>query len=200
MSVPAPMKKHRPRWLRWLRWLGIFVACWVTVVPTLQALWIRDLVLSAVRSAQSVRLEEFRGGEVLSKVELTSQQRAAVRRALPIVPDIGVPGMVTLCFVPHHRGVTRDATGQESAFTICFGCDEARVGRGGIFMTPFLWRSSLRRLFADHHIPVRGLREYSKPVPPNNALERTAAPLGSRTVQVICQRLLQPTDASGGGR
>lgn len=30
-------------------------------------------------------------------------------------------------------------------------------------------------------------------VPPNHALQRTAAPLGRRTVQVICLRLLQPT-------
>lgn len=157
------MNKKRPGWLRWLCWLAVFAAFWVTVVPTLQAFWIRHRVLSAVRSAQSVRLEEFRGGEVLTKVELTSQQREAVRRALPIVPDIGLPGMIALCFVPHHRVVTRDAAGQESAFTICFGCDEARVERGAIFMTPFLWRSSLRRLFTDHQIPVRGLREYSTP-------------------------------------
>ena len=27
----------------------------------------------------------------------------------------------------------------------------------------------------------------------NKTLQRTAAPLGSRTVQLICQRLLQPT-------
>jgi len=163
------MNKKRPRWLRWLRWLAIFISCWATVVPTLLALRIRHRVLSAVAAAQSVRLEEFRGGEVLTKVELTSQQRETVRRALPIVPDIGLPGMINLCFVPHHRVVTRDTAGQESAFTICFGCDEARVARGAIFMTPFLWRSSLRRLFTDHQIPVRGLGEYSTLVLPASA-------------------------------
>jgi len=31
------------------------------------------------------------------------------------------------------------------------------------------------------------------PLPPTRALHLTAAPLGSRTVQTICQRLLQPT-------
>src|SRR5687768_3055184 len=111
------MKKRR-KWPRWLRWLVIFMACWFIVIPTIQALWIRHQVLSSVRSAQSVRLEEFRGREVLNKLELTPEQRKVVRRALPIVPDIGIPGLIALCFVPHHRVVTRDAAGQESAFII----------------------------------------------------------------------------------
>jgi hypothetical protein len=100
---------------------------------------------------------------VRAKMELTYGQRDAIRHALPIVPDLGMPGLISLCFVPHHRIVMRDAAGQETKFTVCFGCDEVQLADGNIFMTPFLWRSSLRRLFTEHGIPVRDLREYSKP-------------------------------------
>ena len=141
----------------------------------MQVLWIRHQVLSAVRSAQSVRLEEFRGGVVLTKVELTSEQRAAVRAALPIVPDTGLPGVIALCFSPHHRIIARDASGEEFTFTVCFGCDEAKIEQGSIFMTPLLWHSSLRQLFTDHNIPIRALSDYYKPVSPDNTPEPTAS-------------------------
>jgi hypothetical protein len=160
------MKNTRRRWLRWLRWAGIFVAVWVTVVPTIQLLWIRHRVLSAVRSAQSVRLEEFSFGKVLTSVEFTSNDSNWIRPAMPIRPDIGCPGMIDLCFIPHHRIVTRDRAGLEWTFTICFHCDEGRIGRGNIFMTPYLWRSSLRRLFTENHVPIRAEYSYSEPATP----------------------------------
>jgi hypothetical protein len=137
---------------RLLCWFAVFVAGWSTVVPTVQALWIRHQVVSAVRSAQSVRLEEFEGVGVLSKVDLDVEQRNAVASALPIVPDVGWPDTVRRCFVPHHRVIARNAYGQEFAFTVCFGCEQVMTLRAGIFATPFLWRSTLRRLFNDHKI------------------------------------------------
>ena len=133
----------------------------------MQAWWVRHQVLSAVRSAQSVRLEEFRGDVVLTQVELTAGQRAAVGAALPMVPDFGLPGVIPLCFSPHHRIIARDGSGAEFTFTVCFGCENAEIKQGPIFMTPWLWHASLRRLFTDHNIPIRSLSDYSKPVATN---------------------------------
>jgi len=155
-----------PQGLQRLSWLAAFVAGWIIVVPTVQALWVRYQVVSAVRTAQSVRLEEFNGATVLSKVELEMEQRGAVAGALPMVVDIGLPGMGARCFVPHHRVIARDAHGQEFALTVCFGCEQAATSRAGAFATPFFWRSSLRRLFTDHHIPARDLREYARTASP----------------------------------
>ena len=156
-------KRPRPRWLRWLRWLGLFIVCWITIIPTLQALWMRRQVVSGIRSAQSIRLEEFHVDQVLAKVELDAKQRDAAVSALPIVPDIGLPGpSILLCWFPHHRIVMTNADGREVSFDVCFSCDEISFDRGRIMMMPYLWHSSLRQLFIDHKIPIRTRREYSK--------------------------------------
>lgn len=113
-----------------------------------------------MRSAETVRLEGFDdNGDVLARVELDTRQREAVASALPLRPDIGIPGLIAYCFVPHHRIVARDAAGQDVVFLLCFECDELRFQQGPIRMTPLLWRSSLRRLFTDHKIPVRDASE-----------------------------------------
>jgi hypothetical protein len=160
-SRNVPAKKPRRRWLRWLKWLAVFIVLWVTIIPSLQAFWLRQRVASAMRSAKAVRLEEY-SGRILNKVELDLQQRKAVISALRLAPDIGMPGMIALCFMPHHRVVIQNADGREIAFDICFGCDEVRFDEEGIMMTPFAWQSSLRRLFTDHGIPIRSQREYAR--------------------------------------
>ena len=125
----------------------------------------------AFEAARSVRLEEFlpnelRGpvskGKVLNRVELSVEQRKAVVSAIPMTPDIGVPGFILLCYMPHHRVVTTNSDGGEVAFEICFGCDEVSFAQGPVVMTPFAWRSSLRRLFTDYGIPVQTRDEYRR--------------------------------------
>lgn len=138
------------------------MALWVVGVPTVQALSTRQRVLSAVRAAQSARLEEFGfGGSVLTVAELAPGQREAVARAMPPLPDLGWPGLMLLCFIPHHRIVARDSAGHEFKFQVCFTCDQVRADGGSIDMTPLLWRSP-RRLFTEHNVRVRDLHEYSE--------------------------------------
>ncbi len=155
MDRPIPPLKRR--WLRLLRWPAIVLASLVIGIPTLQAFILRFRVLSAVRSAQSVRLEEIGGGdmELLNAVELSPEQRKEVASAMPLLPDVGTFGMFKLCFVPRHQIVARGPAGQDFVFQVCFECDQVRVQEGLIFGTPVFWRSPLRRLFTEHKIPVR---------------------------------------------
>ena len=164
--------KPKRRWLRWLlKWLAIVISCWVIIIPSLQAFWLRHQIVAAFEAARSVRLEEFlpselsgpvSRGTVLNKVELSMEQRKAVVSAIPMTPDSGVPGFILLCYMPHHRVVMTNSDGGEVAFEICFGCDEVSFAQGPVVMTPFVWRSSLRRLFTDHGILVRTKDEYRK--------------------------------------
>jgi hypothetical protein len=163
--------KPRRRWLKWLKWLAIVIGCWVIVIPSLQALWLRHRVVSAFEAARLVCLEEFlpselsgpvSKGKVLNSVELSAEQRKALVSAIPMTPDIGVPGSILLCYMPHHRVVMTNPDGGQVAFEICFGCDEFSFAQDPVVMTPFLWRSSLRGLFTDHGIPVRTKDEYRK--------------------------------------
>jgi hypothetical protein len=111
--------------------------------------------LSAVSLAQSVRLEGFSRFSKPPKiiaVELNTEQRKTIASGLPIVPDIGIPGLKTLCFLPHHRLIARDANGKEFGFLICFNCDEMKIDDGMILEMPFLWHSSIRNLFAENKI------------------------------------------------
>jgi hypothetical protein len=153
-----PRKSKYKRIFRWLRWFAIFIICFTIVIPTLQALWVRHQVLSVINSAQSVRLGAFsrfaKPPKVIT-VELNTEQRKAITSALPIVPDIGIPGLYTLCFVPHHRLIAHSADGKDFVFLICFTCDEMNINDGKILETPFLWHSSLRNLFRENKIPLQ---------------------------------------------
>jgi hypothetical protein len=155
------MERLRSKGLRWLLWLAGFLAVLVIVIPTVQAFSIRHQVVSAVDAAQSVRLEEVGdGGAILSSAELDPKQRRAVASAMPFLPNLGVPGMISMCFIPHHRVVALDSAGHRFVFRVCFACDELNVQEEMPFMTPPLWQSSLRRLFTDHKIQIRSAREY----------------------------------------
>jgi hypothetical protein len=176
------MKPKSVRWLRWLKWTGLFALCWITVIPTLQAIWVRQKISSALRSATAVRLEEFvpnyatRKHRIISSVELSGKQRDDIVSALPILPDIGVAGVITLCYKPHHKAVILQADGNELVLEVCFGCDELRLGEGGIMMTPFLWKSPLRKLFTSHSVPIREQREYSKLTASTTEAELSSSP------------------------
>lgn len=111
----------------------------------------RDQITNAIQSAQEVRLEEFDdNGKILSRRELNAEQRAKASESIAGDLTGGVPFTLTLCFVPHHRMIARDAKGLEFIFTICFECDEAAITGSGPFAMPTHWRSSLRRLFEEN--------------------------------------------------
>ena len=153
MDRPIPPQK---RWRRWLRKAVIGLAVVFIGIPTLQAFVLHFRVMSAVLLARSVRLEAFDfDGAVLAKAELDGKQRKEIASAMPLLPDIGVPGLMALCFVPRHRIVASAPSGEEKEFLVCFECDQLGFFGSLVSATPFFWRSPLRRLFTGHGIPVR---------------------------------------------
>lgn len=151
-----PETKKTSRWRRVFRWAGIFFFLIFIAAPTVIAAITRIRIASALRSASSVRLEEFVFQTVLTSRPLTPSEFDHVTDALPILPDLGIPGGYTMCFIPHHRVVITDrATQHDTTLTVCFHCDEVRLSGHQIMMTPYVWRRSLRQLFARHNIPIR---------------------------------------------
>ena len=104
----------------------------------------------------SVRLEEYSFHTVLTSRTLSPTEYIHVTDALPLWPDIGIPGSSSMCFIPHHRVVITDrVTQQETTFAVCFHCDEVCLSGHQILQTPYAWRRSLRQLFSQHDIPIR---------------------------------------------
>ena len=136
----------------------IVFVCW----PTVDAYVIRGEVVSALEHAQSARLEEFSGTNILTTLELSTEERRQITSALPVTPDVGAPFLGELCFVPHHRVVITDQEGKKFVLTVCFQCDQVETDTLGILGTPYLWRASIRHLFSSHGIPIRDLREYDR--------------------------------------
>src|SRR5882762_2839640 len=122
------------------------------ILPTVAGFRIRYGIASALRRAENVRLEEFRGSQVITSVELPREEWRQVLAAVPVVPDAGAPFMVALCFIPHHRVVIMDAADGRFDFIVCFGCDQVATDSSGILGAPFLWRAPGRRLFPQHKI------------------------------------------------
>jgi hypothetical protein len=152
------MSKRRKIWICVGTMLFAFFVGW----PTVHALFIRGRASSALKQAESVRLEEFVFHVPLASVELPRPQWSEITAHLPMVPDVGVPGSVKLCFIPHHRIVITGPHQQQFIFTVCFGCDQATVGNSGIFALPYLWSTPLRHLFMSHQIRIRSDREYTE--------------------------------------
>jgi hypothetical protein len=153
--MDRPRSPRKVRWLRRLRRSMIFLACLFVGIPTLEAVVLSFRVLWAVGSAQSVRLEAFDFEGNVVAAELDRSERKDIALAMPPLPDVGVPGLTALCFVPHHRIVTRASSGQEKEFLVCFECEQLGFFGSLVSSTPFLWRSSIRRLFTNHGIPVQ---------------------------------------------
>lgn len=176
MDRPRPSPK---RWRRWLRRLVIGFALVVIGVfigiPTAQAFLLHFRVMRAVNSAQSVRLEAFDFmGNVLAKAELDRKQRREIAAAMPLLPDIGVPGLMALCFVPRHRIVTQASSGQAREFLVCFECDQLGFFDSLVSSTPFFWRSPLRRLFSGHGVRVQEPSRWEEKYKLSLRLEGTA--------------------------
>ena len=154
----GPLRRPPPkRAIAALLAFGIFV-----IWPTVDAWRLRHAVTVALRTAASIRLEEFAFHRTLASVELPRSEWPQFVGALPVVPDVGMPGLVKLCFIPHHRIVVTDSRGGRFEFTVCFQCDQLKVGQTGIVATPYLWQGSLRRLFGSHRVLIRSDREYNR--------------------------------------
>ena len=116
----------------------------------------RDQIVNALHTAASVRLEEFDdNGKILSQSDLNSEQRVVATESIKGDMTGGTAFTLTMCFVPHHRLIARDAKGLEFIFTICFECDEAAITGTGPFSMPIKWRSSLRKLFEQNGFQVK---------------------------------------------
>jgi hypothetical protein len=142
------------------RSLLALVLIWFILIPTINAFRVRHSLAVALDGAASVRLEEFVYGVPLATVDLPRDKWPQVLAATPIVPDAGWPGSVKLCFIPHHRVVITSPQHQQFAFSICFACDQSHTKPMGIFATPYLWCTPLRRLFTNNGIRVRTGQEY----------------------------------------
>jgi hypothetical protein len=120
----------------------------------------RELVRS-LQHARTVRLEEFSGTNILTALELSHEQWPQVASAASTVPDFKTHD-IAACYNPHHRIVIQEEQGKDFVFAVCFECEKVKTEESGIIVTPYLWRSSLLRLFTNHRIPVRGIVEYSR--------------------------------------
>ena len=147
--------KKPKRWRRILIYVGVVAFTLFVGIPTVSVLRTRFQISSAVRSASSVRLEEHSFGKVLSTRTLIPAEFQRVTEAVPITPDFGIPGLIALCFVPHHRVIIADAARQQTTFEVCFSCEQVQLSGHGLLPTPSAWRQPLRQLFLRHDIPIR---------------------------------------------
>ena len=136
--------------------LGAFVIAVVVVVPSISALRARHRLASAIGPTTSIRLEEFQDDSILTSQPLDLEQSRSVLRALPLLPDAGIPGIIKFCYIPHHRIVVSDSSGAtRRTMSVCFGCEQFAFDDSDVAPTPFAWRQPLRRLFVQHGIPIR---------------------------------------------
>ena len=149
----TPKKPNLRR--RILIYVGVFAFTLFVLVPTAFVFRMRFQISAAVRSASSVRLEEHSFGNVLSTRTLTPAEFQQVNEAVPITLDYGVPGLIALCFIPHHRVIIADATQQQTTFEVCFSCEQVQLSGHFLLPTPSAWRQPLRQLFLRHDIPIR---------------------------------------------
>lgn len=141
------------------------------VWPSRNAYIIHRELVHSLQHARTVRLEEFLETNILTVLELSHDQWPQVASAAPLVPDFKTPLVETACFNPHHRIVVQDKQRKDFTFTVCFECEKVKTEEFGVIMTPYLWQSSLLRLFSNHKIPVRGIMEYSRLAREQQAVE-----------------------------
>jgi len=141
--------------------VGILV--WVLVGwPTSDALAIRRQLSTALAQARTVRLEESAGLNILTVVELPRSEWHKLLDALPPVPDAGVRILIRKCYWPNHRALIVGEHGEEFTLDVSFVCEEISTEASGVHGTPYFWRSSIRKMFLEFHVPIRDPSEYSK--------------------------------------
>ncbi|WP_422929228.1 hypothetical protein [Singulisphaera sp. PoT] len=157
------MRKWNRR--RIVRWLAIAAGFWVLlfVVWPLGVGWNRKTtLLSAMRSASSVIVEEFSDvdGRVLGGLELDAARRAELLRILPRAMPRGFGYTFKLCFVPHHRIVARTPGKPDFVMTICFFCDQATNDGFWIYDMRPSGSKALSDFLRANGIRVQTLEEY----------------------------------------
>lgn len=143
------------RWRRIQIWIGILCLVVFVGIPTAQVLGARFQIASALRSASSVRLEEYSYPRTLTSRVLTPAEYRQVTDAMPITLKVGIPGVIYRCFDPHHRVVITDASQREMTLDVCFTCQGFCLTGNDVLITPSAWRQRLRQLFLRHDIPIR---------------------------------------------
>lgn len=159
----SPVKSNPAKISRVRRAILLLAALFFAVavfVPGISALRACHRLVSAVGSAASIRLEEFQGDSILSSQPLQPELSQSVLCALPLLPDLGIPGIIKPCYIPHHRIIGADSSGAtRCAVSVCFGCEQFAFDDSDVAPTPFSWRQPLRRLFVQHGVLIRS--EYS---------------------------------------
>lgn len=129
---------------RILKGLGLLSVLFFVGCPTADLLRTRLAISSALRSPSSIRLERR---DLVNPPTTSPVSADEIRDALPFAVDVGIPGLMAMCFIPHHRVVITDAaTHRDRIFEVCFHCDQMQFAGRGIRFTPFLWREPLRKL------------------------------------------------------
>ena len=157
------MRKWNRR--RIVRWLAIAAGVWglLFVVWPLGVGWNRKAtVLSSMRSARSVIVEEFSDvdGKVLGRLELDAARRAELLRILPKALPRGFGFSLKLCFVPHHRIIARSPGKPDFVMTICFFCDQAKNQENSIYEMEPSGSQALSQFLRANGIRVQTLEEY----------------------------------------
>ncbi len=137
--------------------IGIGILCLIVFagIPTARVLRTRSQISSALRSASTVRLEEYLDFKTLTSRILTPAEYHQVSDAVPITWQVGIPGVIKRCFSPHHRVVITDTNQLETTVDICFTCEGILVSGSDTLPTPSAWRQRLRQLFLRHDISIR---------------------------------------------
>jgi hypothetical protein len=200
-------KPPKPRrWCRILIGVGIFCFAIFVGIPTAQVLCTRFRISSALRSASTVRLEEYSFPRILTSRVITPAEYRQITDAVPITLQVGVPGVILRCFQPHHRVVITDTSQRETTFYVCFTCEEFCLSGGDVHLTPSAWRQPLRQLFLRNNIPIReryppDMSRTPESVEPTGALPESAVNVEAkdqpddRRDVVLRMRTPQPTNA-----
>jgi hypothetical protein len=152
------MRKWRRRIVRCLVLLIVlFIVIWVLVgivLPETAVVSRRKRIVSALGSAQSVRVEKFEGPKILAQHELDATQRVSLIQTIPAIVSRSLPISFKMCFDPHHRIIARDSGGVEFTLTICFECDQAKHNGSGIYDMSPSGSAALRQLFKQNGVHV----------------------------------------------
>ncbi len=153
------------RWLRLTLTLAVVAGVFTFVVlPSIPALRKRHEILSALRSAVAIRLEEFLPGHgepdtILTTRALTAAEHHHVSAAIPITFPAGIPGLFKPCWEPHHRVVITAPDHHEITLAVCFTCSEVSYPDAPtnhpIIRMPSAWREPLQQLFLRRGVPIR---------------------------------------------
>ncbi len=152
---------RRARFIVWGTVIGfaILVAIPFVISFSVKLRW-RYQIDNALRSADTVRIEEFERDKILSHLELDEAQRAELADILPTILPVGVPFSVKLCFVPHHRIVARTSEGIEFVVTVCFECEQARQNDSVVYdMAPW-GAKALRSFLESNGVAIRKPEDY----------------------------------------